>query len=251
MDNKNDIKCKPHVIAFLDILGSSEIIKENSLNMLNEINELYSFAIKVCRKDGAIRDFSKLRIKIFSDNILVAREIEEPHKGIRNHTCFGEIYDIVRFVGVFQGLALGKKFLLRGGITIGELYFDDIFVWGNGLLRAYELESSIAIFPRIAVDDAVICELKDTKFIGGNILDTCKIAQDFDLVWYIDYLKRWNIEEVNGIILNSYNDIVEKIYSTPVNRVIQKLTWHINYVIKYLSEDIKKEILVLNKNEET
>lgn len=249
MDNNNDIKCKPHVIAFLDILGSSEIIRENSINMLNEINELYSFAIELCKKDARIRDFSKLKIKIFSDNILVACEIEEPRKGVKNHTCFAEIYAIVGFVGVFQGLALGKKLLLRGGITIGELYFDDIFVWGNGLLRAYELESDIAIYPRIIVDDMVMYELKNTKFVGGDILDACKIAQDSDLIWYIDYLRRWNIEDAKGRILYSYNEIVKKIHSAPVNRVIQKLTWHINYVIKYLSDDIKKEILV-NKNVE-
>jgi hypothetical protein len=47
----------------------------------------------------------------------------------------------------FELLCLG--YFVRGAIALGKLYHDDEMVFGDALVRAYELETSVARFPRI------------------------------------------------------------------------------------------------------
>ena len=44
----------------------------------------------------------------------------------------------------------------RGGVAIGDIYHDDEAVFGPGLVRAYDIESNVAKFPRIVVDHEVL-----------------------------------------------------------------------------------------------
>ena len=44
----------------------------------------------------------------------------------------------------------------RGGVAIGDIYHDDEAVFGPGLVRAYDIESNVAKFPRIVVDQEVL-----------------------------------------------------------------------------------------------
>src|SRR5438876_10132066 len=55
-----------------------------------------------------------------------------------------------------QLMTASMHFLLRGGITVGDICHDDEVVFGPGLNRAYELESKVAVVPRIVVDEEVL-----------------------------------------------------------------------------------------------
>ena len=48
--------------------------------------------------------------------------------------------------GHFQELSASDSvgWLLRGGISIGQLFIDDVMVWGEALLKSYYLEDKIA-----------------------------------------------------------------------------------------------------------
>jgi hypothetical protein len=52
-------------------------------------------------------------------------------------------------VSYFQMLMTKEGFFVRGAIAVGELYMDDIEVFGAGLMDAYEAERSLARDPRI------------------------------------------------------------------------------------------------------
>ena len=73
-DNKNALKCTEHVVAFVDLLGCSNSIRNNSIEMLNQIRDLYIEAKDMCHQGPMAENCSKLKIKIFSDNILFAYE---------------------------------------------------------------------------------------------------------------------------------------------------------------------------------
>nr|WP_317187917.1 hypothetical protein [Acinetobacter gerneri] len=45
--------------------------------------------------------------------------------------------------------------LLRGALTIGEIYHDENMVFGPAMVEAYELESKVAEFPRIILHDKI------------------------------------------------------------------------------------------------
>jgi hypothetical protein len=59
----------------------------------------------------------------------------------------------------FQLSSAIKGYLLRGGVTIGDVIHDDEVVFGPGLNRAYYLESKVAKMPRFVLDNEVINEL--------------------------------------------------------------------------------------------
>lgn len=69
--------------------------------------------------------------------------------------------------GHFQELSVSDsvEWLLRGGISIGQLFIDDVMVWGEALLNAYYLEDKVANYPRIIIDKNIVSEI-----IQNNIL---------------------------------------------------------------------------------
>lgn len=235
-----EAKCTEHVVAFVDLLGCAEKIRKNSVGTLNQIRNLYIQAKEMCHTGRMAENCSKIKIRIFSDNILFAYETNRQ----RSHETdvFGPICIMTQYLGVFQSLALSRNLLLRGGLTIGDLYVDDILVWGQGLLRAYELENEIAIYPRIVVDSCIIHAIDKTIFTGGNKFDVCKIGQDTDLTMFIDYLKCYKNRGVNldPLITNAFNSLVKIDSGVEPNRIWQNIAWQINYMNKYLSFDLWK-----------
>jgi len=59
---------------------------------------------------------------------------------------------LISSLGFISMSLLHQGFLLRGGLTIGELYHQGTMVFGPALLKAYELESRCSIYPRIILD---------------------------------------------------------------------------------------------------
>ena len=87
-----------------------------------------------------LRSQFNMRISTFSDNIVITQPINEKTPLLLTLIAFQQI------------AAAMKGFLLRGGITVGDVVHDDECVFGPGLNRAHELESKIAHYPRFALD---------------------------------------------------------------------------------------------------
>lgn len=83
---------------------------------------------------------------------------------------------LVGQMGIMQIAGALKGFLLRGGITIGEIVHDGECVFGPALNRAYELESQIAKYPRFVLDPDIKDEL-------GNLGDLPVLEGG---VWFLD-----------------------------------------------------------------
>ncbi|WIV13644.1 hypothetical protein [Proteiniborus sp. MB09-C3] len=61
----------------------------------------------------------------------------------------GAINKITKLLSVFTQTLLSQYgLLLRGGIAVGKLYHDSEVVYGPGLVKAYELEDKVSIYPR-------------------------------------------------------------------------------------------------------
>jgi len=58
----------------------------------------------------------------------------------------------IETIGRYQIAAALNGFYLRGAATVGNLIHDTACVFGPALIRAYELESKEAKFPRIILD---------------------------------------------------------------------------------------------------
>lgn len=174
---------KPHVILYLDILGYKNILASGTnedeylygvhtlMSMLS--NYIKSYTHSVDERDEYHLNLSRFKSMIFSDNILffAPYDSEIDMLNLANNLIYG----------LSQFLLQYKKsnVFFRGAITAGPLFYDEAlhFVFGTGLVRAYELESSVAIYPRIVIDTC----LKPSPILVGWALDE-------DGIWYVDYL---------------------------------------------------------------
>ena len=85
---------------------------------------------------------------------------------------------------------------LRGGLTVGDVYLQGDLIFGPAMVRAYELENSYAIFPRIVVDPAVITAYAEEPAMQGDDNDpdedvgylTTLLREGDDQIPFVDYL---------------------------------------------------------------
>ena len=174
--------------------------------------------------------YNRIKTKIFSDNIVLTIPLDSEHD-IDGITC------LLKFVAIFQHYAaIQSNWLIRGGITIGELFIDDLLVWGPGLVRAYKLEDSIAIFPRIIIDRNIL------EIIGANHFF---FYQDIDDQFFLNFLNFMayrdseNNDNFIAVIQKSFDGLLAEIRISDGKydeRAHQKLQWYKNYINSWSKE---------------
>ena len=135
------IQSKEYYIAYFDILGTKAALKKDEKGTLSKLWLVGNF-IKKIRTNGLI-------VRSFSDNYLFAVEI-----GKNANTSLNVIFNAAASFSV-ECLSVYQLFV-RGAIVKGFLHIDDEIVLGESLIKAYEIESKIAIYPRIIIDRDVI-----------------------------------------------------------------------------------------------
>lgn len=163
------IETKECFIASIDLLGAKDIIKKDEDDEhLNKINKIYQSWIKM----GKGEYFKKIEIKFFSDNVIIAIETD---------IC-KESDVLLEFVGYMAEHFLKCGYKPRGGICKGRIYIDDFFTWGAGLVKAYDLESKKAIYPRIIVSEEVV------KATSKRLKEEVLCVDEEDNKIYLNYL---------------------------------------------------------------
>lgn len=133
-----------YIIAYIDILGVKERLKNDDGTLIKSISNAINIAKESVEKTGY-----SFNVKVFSDNFCIAKRIDADRDVPLPYQLFWTCLFVTK---IQEEIFCKEKLLLRGGITIGKLFIDDLFVIGDGLVKAYELESKIANMPRIIVD---------------------------------------------------------------------------------------------------
>ena len=225
------IETKEYILAYIDVLGTKEKINSKSNNeYLNTIKNIYEFTKLLCENDIMPKSeiFPKMHYKIFSDNIIIA--VEAPKEKGYYYPIVG---NLVGFVSIYQARALYHGILTRGAITVGELYLDDLFIYGKALVEAVELEENISFYPRVILSDTI------KKFY--NIKDGELLSTDTDNQVFINYYtmltdtigNRITDKEVS-VIKNFL--ITEYAKNSENKKVQQKIDWLIQYHNSYVSK---------------
>jgi len=222
-----DRETSEYIVAYLDLLGVTTRMKNNIYAQkiaMNKLHNLYNFNMNVTR-EIAIDGYQDIQFKIFSDNIIIAKKLSIDLK-----TRVQDIKSLLNCVSNFQCSAVTDDvgWLVRGGISIGDFYIDETMVWGQALLKSYEHENNIAIYPRIIIDSNIISELQKSEELTGYI------SQDFDNMYFLNYLY---IQHFGGRFLkNGFKLMLDELKGTYSERVYQKLCWHMNYINRELDK---------------
>ncbi len=225
-----DRKTEQYIVAYVDLLGVTEKMQRDRTSQMiamNKLHNLYTFSVETTRKiamDGNLN----IQFKIFSDNIIIAKRLSDiEQEKTQDIKCL--LYCLSHFQELSASDSVG--WLMRGGISIGELYLDDTMVWGEALLKSYYLENNVSIYPRIVLDKSVSAEIN--KY--NELSDFVKV--DFDNIPFLNYLSICHF--VGEPLMNGFQ-IMQKEAGDKINeRVFQKLCWHMNFVNNEL--DAKKE----------
>lgn len=190
---------KEYYIGYVDVLGYVNYINEHPGNedeFLTIIYDCINFTEKTAsdvNKVLQIYDTSLvdvIKIKCFSDNILIALEVD---KAESNHLLL-----FLQAIKEIQVKFLSNGFLVKGTVIKDTLAINQHFVFGNGIINAYKKETSEK-FPRITVSKAVIDDIanfqsmvkRDVDFLRGIIecLQCSLIGMTYaELIEKINYL---------------------------------------------------------------
>lgn len=200
-------------VAFLDILGFSEMVEHDANSSTPEHLERLLSALEVLReeKDKGL-SFS---FWAFSDSIILASPFD-PCRAI----------ELMERVGILQRSFLRHSIPLRGGIAFGKHYSDDRIVYSKAAVRAYEIETGVARVPRVVVDENIIDCLQthkdSTSELKHRLSSIC--LRDKDGKAFISYLNQEFMETHRSFILGYKG---KPILQNP--SVLEKVQWVTSY----------------------
>jgi len=146
--------------------------------MMNIFNQIDIFAREV-KSDAQILD-NDIQTTSFSDSIIISYKINSINQLPFIITSLRDL--LIYFIE--QGV------LIRGAITRGDLFHLNDRVFGSALIDAYELESIIAVYPRIIIGrDVLWYENVDEEFqevVYESIMSN--VSVDLDGWHYVDYI---------------------------------------------------------------
>jgi hypothetical protein len=137
-------------------------------------------------------------VKVFTDNIVLGYPVFSVDDDI-------EFSNIVAAVAGYQLAMALEGFFIRGGLAVGDLFMDDITVYGPALLEAYYLESVSARDPRIVLSSRVYEAVRNYANLypePHKSPHNRNVLIDPDGQAYINYLEGLIYEEDNNEIVD-------------------------------------------------
>ncbi|MDW3094610.1 MAG: hypothetical protein R8G33_02940 [Gammaproteobacteria bacterium] len=171
-------------IAFLDILGFSNLVKE-SLDEKVGTNRIYEIIKTFQEQKYFLNEIMPVggdnpRVYMFSDSICLT--VAPTAKGLKR------LFDIIF---VLNNSLIHNSVLLRGSIVQGRLYEKDSIIFGPGLVEAYEAESKAAKYPRVLISNSIYKESQSIDYIvtGREPMPlSARTRRDFDGLYHLNWL---------------------------------------------------------------
>ncbi len=214
----------------MDVLGFSQMVRSDSGSEIPEYLPIFRKVLAEVRNrfDGK----EGLDVKMFSDSVVISAPLSPENVGEVANAC-----------AVMQCQFLAQGILLRGGISFGKHFSDDLVLFSSGMILAYELESKRAKFPRIVVDKNLLDYFLNYPGLKPGLRNNvCGIVlEDPDGCVFIDYLFS------GDFVLLSKS--VEKLFSrvhTGEDGVLEKMRWLHDYHSYCATRLSRKDLLLSN-----
>jgi hypothetical protein len=240
------------LLVYLDIMGFKKMIEE-SQNDSTKVDVIIDMLKKVkAQTDISFKRPITSRVSVdameprnFSDLVLRITALGEGP--IQFRTAI--MNECAILAAIQSELFLSSGILLRGGMCIDDLYHENEIVFGPALVKTYELETNVAVFPRIVVD-AKSCLLHGTDE-NTSPQFYLYVRRGDDGAYFIDYLYH---SYINMFVMSQYKSDEKRFlsqhkmqveskleeYATKDYRIKQKGLWlalYHNSVIKRLAEE--------------
>ena len=194
-------------IAFIDIMGFSNLVYRNTHDSVKKKMLLFTKAIakiEKVMKEGYKedpKDFSNIRTVVFSDSVLILTP-DSSKISLRTLLFACEI---------LLAKSLESEISIKGAISYGQITadFEKSIFFGKGLIDAYKLEQQILYFG-IAVDHKIEKKIRTLKLDTDNLLIRKKIPTKSGKINH--YIIDWK-KMAEGLFKNkSQTEILMKLY---------------------------------------
>ena len=185
------------VFAFVDILGYRDLIETaggqaDQQNLLERLHGALSSSQKWLG-DGHLPESERISggpdrfsLKAFTDNIAIGWPIVR-----RRGEGEGELGAAFRDLAHFQLTMVNAGFFVRGAVSVGDVYVDEIAVFGEALVDAYHGESELARDPRIVLTESARRHVRvhlDRYRYRHEAPQNRVLIRDTDGRWFLNYL---------------------------------------------------------------
>lgn len=206
--NEQEYREEKKFVAFIDVLGFSELVNNTKIDEINlYLRNAYFEAISIDKQ---------LKVFMISDSIII----------VSNNT-FEEFKKLLQAIQKIQNVLLKNKILIRGGISCGEVHVDhpNNIIIGKGFIAAFDLEKE-AKYPRVIIDPLIIKKFSDNKK---------------DFLSKINSNSQEIIKHQNMLINDTFDRIVEdSIFVSYANSYLSKdlsiLNEQVNKIIELFNE---------------
>jgi len=231
-------------VVFLDVLGFKDLVLDAESH--DEVDGLLKKFYHAVSKNLSIikpkEGMDRHKVRTFTDNVLISWPVREE----------GEIEysSLIYSASEFQLKLLLEGFFVRGGAVKGPIYVDEEFIFGPALIKAYQLESKKAKYPRIVLSEEVLKKVMDySKHYGDKRKSpfNFELLIDKDSEIFINYLELCltgallGHTEIQLRILTKHKELIERQleryrYDVPVLEKYQWLANYHNFVLSQLIE---------------
>ena len=222
---------KKSIVSYLDILGFRALVSgtSNPEVVARTLRALTRFSSP---DDHTVEMFGNTFTN-FSDLVLRTVPIRPKLHPDGEGLLYWELLDLVHV----QAELIKEGVLVRGALTIGDIFVDGPITFGPALIRAYELEATVSVAPRIIVDPLVFGLIETYPALRGNppqdeMQYLCRILKkDRDGVWFTDYLRAFESEANSQAayleVLRAHRDLIaDRLRDlTRLDPVVTKYGW--------------------------
>lgn len=249
-NNNIKIKYKNSFVAFLDVLGFTDLVKNNNTIKINTYIEKVEGAMSELKEILKQKNV-EMNYIIISDSIIISikqKKSDKENINILRNLCTS--------IALLQSYLSFHDIWLRGAISSGEAYFNQEKnqIIGKAYINAYLLESKVSN-PKVILDNKIIKELQfsnskdfindinnNNSIMDSNVLydwgNNNRIKKDFPL--FIDYisfpLKNENVYIIEDIVKN----IEKNIYIH--TSLYTKYKWTADYILSLIDKHPNKDL---------
>ena len=223
------------LLSYADLLGFRANLRSKSAE---EIRQALNDFREGTRPEGTFADRYEVSYFNFSDLIVRSTPV---HSDANKKYAVGLLFHELHDLAYAQAVMVGRGFLVRGAVTIGKVYSESNMIFGDALVRAYELESTLAVYPRIVIDPEVLRTFEQTHLLKKDTHDheterpyiRSLLAKGSDGIYFVDYLRCWGREDLDNFsdFLELHASLIRKSASgMPVlDGRSAKISWLANY----------------------
>lgn len=246
----------PAFVTFLDILAFKELIKEKTAEHINaQLDAMLAFSEVRQRRAGiyARAELAPMVVQ-FSDTIIRVQPLSR-EEGVKPYDLLvGEIESLC----MLQGNLVCNGILVRGGLTFGDVCIQESRIFGPAFNRAYELESKLARYPRILVDEHLVVPRGLNPFSVPNSRATAEAAREaleellernddgqFSVQYLTHLFEGTHPEGVTNLDVlrvhrDRISDLLTKLQGAKVEEHRAKVRWTANYHNRWIGRAFSK-----------